>query len=346
MAEVSYQPADRASNVSPTEGIGVRIDRGRISSVRLTNPDGQPVRGRLLDGGRSWRVSEPLGYAKTYTWSGTATSADGRKTPISGSFGTVAPQEQFSGRLNVGDDKTYGVAMPIALTFDQPVTDKAAVERRLSVRTSKPTEGSWAWLDDSTVHWRPKTYWQPGTTVDVVAGLYGTNAGGGVYGADDLTSNFTIGAEQSVRADTRAHQMSVYRAGEKLATFPASYGLNSDPGRVTHNGTHVVMSKHPTYNMTNPRYGYRNVFTQWSVRISNNGEFIHAYPGSASAQGNSNVSHGCVNLSTENGKKYFDLAQVGDPVEVTGSSVPLGPQDGDYYDWTVDWATWQEKSAL
>jgi lipoprotein-anchoring transpeptidase ErfK/SrfK len=345
-AKITYQPADRASDVSPTSPIGVSVAGGTISSVRLTNADGKVVKGGPVDSGKRWQVSEPLGYGKTYSWSGSAKSATGKTTPIAGSFNTVAPDDEVSGRLNVGDNKAYGVAMPISVTFDQPITDKASVERKLSVRTSKPTEGSWAWLDSQTVHWRPKSYWQPGTTVDVAANLYGTDAGDGVYGSDDVTSHFTIGPEQTVKADTRKYSMSVFRSGKQIATFPASYGLNSDPGRVTHNGTHVVVGKYPVYFMSNQQYGYRHVFTQWSVRISNNGEFIHAYPGSTYAQGNSNVSHGCVNLSTDNGKKYFGIAQVGDPVEVTGSSVPLGPKDGDYYDWTLDWNAWRGMSAL
>jgi len=44
------------------------------------------------------------------------------------------------------------------------------------------------------------------------------------------------------------------------------------------------------------------------VRISNNGEFIHANPASSDVQGNSNVTHGCVNLSLADGEEYFNSA--------------------------------------
>ena len=37
------------------------------------------------------------------------------------------------------------------------------------------------------------------------------------------------------------------------------------------------------------------------MRISNNGEFIHANPASTDAQGSSNVTHGCVNLPGRGG---------------------------------------------
>jgi len=73
------------------------------------------------------------------------------------------------------------------------------------------------------------------------------------------------------------------------------------------------------------------------VRISNNGEFIHANPDSSNAQGNSNVTHGCVNLSLADAEEYFHSAIWGDPVEVTGTSVNLGPDDGDIYIWAMSW---------
>jgi hypothetical protein len=85
---------------------------------------------------------------------------------------------------------------------------------------------------------------------------------------------------------------------------------------------------------------------KWAVRISNNGEFIHANPASSGAQGSSNVSHGCVNLSTADAQAYYNSAIYGDPVEVTNSGVNLAPSDGDIYDWAIPWDQWQALSAL
>lgn len=98
--------------------------------------------------------------------------------------------------------------------------------------------------------------------------------------------------------------------------------------------------------MSNPAAGYSNVHERWAVRISNNGEFIHANPASSGAQGNTNVTNGCINLSTDNAQQYFQTAIYGDPVEVTGTSIQLSYADGDIWDWAVDWATWGSMSAL
>lgn len=344
-AKITLDPVSGAADVSPAAAIKAAVQDGTIQALTLTNPDGKQVVGTLSPDATSWAVGEPLGYGKTYTWAGTAKGTDGKATPISGSFTTVTPTKKVDASLNVGDGKTYGVGMPVGITFDRDVTDKANVQKALTLTTSVPTEGAWAWLDDRTVHWRPKAYWAPNTQVTLTAKLYGTSFGDGKYGAEDRTANFTIGRSQIVQGNTQTHRLVVIRDGVQVMDFPASYGLDSDPGRVTNSGTHLVMSKSDTYSMSNPKYHYENVVVPWAVRISNNGEFIHGYAGSIPDQGKRNVSHGCANLAPANAKIYYDTAMTGDPVEITGSTNQLGPEDGDYYDWALTWDQWMAKTA-
>jgi hypothetical protein len=98
--------------------------------------------------------------------------------------------------------------------------------------------------------------------------------------------------------------------------------------------------------MSNPAAGYTNAHERYAVRISNNGEFIHANPSSSGAQGNTNVTNGCINLSTSDAQQYFGSAIYGDPVEVTGTSIELSYADGDIWDWAVPWDEWTAMSAL
>jgi lipoprotein-anchoring transpeptidase ErfK/SrfK len=345
-AAVTVQPAAGAQGASPGGVISATVADGTISSVALTNAAGTSVTGTLSADKHTWTAGEELGYGKSYTWSGSAVGQDGKAVPIAGSFTTVTPARQVSGRLNVDDGQTYGVAIPIALTFSSPVTDEAAVQNALTVTTSVPTTGAWAWLNNKTVHWRPQSYYQPGTQVAVSAKLYGVAIAPGVYGKADVSAAVTIGRSQVVQANTQTHRMVVLTNGVRTADFPASFGLDSDPGRVTHSGVHVVMARSQTVFMTNLKYHYVNLEVHWAVRISNNGEFIHAAPWSVAQQGRTNVSHGCVNLSDANAIAYYNSVLVGDPVEITGTAIQLGPSDGDYYDWTLTWAQWQAKSAL
>jgi len=344
--QVVMQPGNGATDVNPVDRIWVTVRSAAFDTVQLTNPAGKAVTGHLSADGATWTVDEPLGYDKTYTWSGNAVDSDGVRIPIHGSFHTVIPTKQIRRRLNVADDATYGIAMPIAVTFNFPVMDKATVERSLSVQPSVPTTGSWAWLDDTTVHWRPQTYFAANTKVTVTAKLYGLSMGNGAYGHEDLTASFAIGRSYVLRGDTQTHRLKSYADGVQVADYAASYGLDSDPNRVTRSGTHVVMAKFPVYFMTNPKYDYRNVETRWAVQISNNGEFAHSAPWSVGQQGKRNVSHGCINLSPSAAKAVFSAVLPGDPVEITGSSQQLGTNDGAYFDWTVPWEAWVTKSAV
>ncbi len=128
--------------------------------------------------------------------------------------------------------------------------------------------------------------------------------------------------------------------------FPCSYGEGDLDRNVTRSGVHVVTEKYEDFYMTNPAAGYANVHERFAVRISNNGEFIHANPASSGAQGNTNVTNGCINLSTEDAQQYFNSAIYGDPVEVTGTSIELSYADGDIWDWAVPWDEWESMSAL
>ncbi len=345
VAKVAVEPGDGAANVTPNSPVKVTAQRGRLDNVTLTNGDGKRVRGTLAPDGASWTAGEALGFGKTYSWAGQARGADGKTVPVQGSFTTVQPSKTVRATVNPTDHSEVGIAMPISVKFDAPVKDRAAAERALHVETSVPVEGRWAWLSSTQVDWRPKEYWPANTKVKVDAKLYGVPYGGGAYGKADLTSDFTVGRAQIVKADVTTHQLVVERDGKQVASYPASYGQEADPNRNTPNGTYVVMQRNPIEIMDNPRYGYHDVEKKWAVRISNHGEFIHENEENRANIGKVNNSHGCANLTEADAKSYFDSAMVGDPVEVTGSASTMEPRF-DVFDWMLPWDLWTSKSAL
>jgi lipoprotein-anchoring transpeptidase ErfK/SrfK len=348
---VTFRPATGAADIVPTAQVGVEVRDGWFQRIALSNPQGKVVAGTLSRDRTSYTVTEPLGYGTQYVWGGSVIGIDGNATPISGSFTTVKPASTVNGQFQLADGQTVGIAAPIILQFNAPIADKAAVERVLRVTCDPPTEGGWAWLPDeakgSRVHWRPRQYYQPGTKVNVAAKIYGAWFGDGAYGAEDLSLNVAIGRRQIVKAHAPSHRIQVLNQdGAVVMDFPCSYGEGDQPRNITRSGIHVVNEKYTDFWMTNPAAGYANVHERFSVRISNNGEFIHANPASLGAQGNTNVTNGCINLSTEDAQQYFSSAIYGDPVEVTGTSIQLSYADGDIWDWAVDWDTWVSMSAM
>jgi lipoprotein-anchoring transpeptidase ErfK/SrfK len=347
---VKLTPADAAKDVVPTAPVGVEVTDGWLQRVTLTNADGKVVAGALNQDRTSYTTSEALGFGATYAWAGSVVGQDGKAVPVTGGFATVAPVATVNGQFQLSDGQTVGVAAPVIIQFDASISDKASVERALKVTTNPSVEGGWAWLPDevggSRVHYRTKDYYPAGTTVHVDSKLYGVPFGDGAFGAEDSTLDITIGRRQVVKADASSHRIEVITDDGVIMDFPCSYGEADLPRNITRSGIHVVTEKYQDFYMSNPAAGYTDAHERYAVRISNNGEFIHANPASAGAQGSSNVTNGCINLSTDNAQEYFGSAVYGDPVEVTGTSIELSYADGDIWDWAVSWDEWTSMSAL
>src|SRR5205823_409218 len=96
------------------------------------------------------------------------------------------------------------------------------------------------------------------------------------------------------------------RAGKQFAHWPISSGR---PGDDTPNGSYLTIEKSNPAEMKGPGYDIRVPF---SVRITWNGDYLHAAPWSVGSQGFANVSHGCVNMSPA------ARAPLGAPTRTTG----------------------------
>jgi hypothetical protein len=172
-ASLTFRPADKTTSVLPTAPISVEVRDGWFQHVALTNSGGKAIAGALNRDRTVYTITEPLGYARTYTWSGSAVGHDGKAVPVTGEISTIAPTKVIDGGFQLADGQTVGVAAPIIIQFDAPISDKAAVERALKVTTEPPVEGSWAWLPDEAqgarVHWRTREYYPAGTKVNVDA---------------------------------------------------------------------------------------------------------------------------------------------------------------------------------
>jgi lipoprotein-anchoring transpeptidase ErfK/SrfK len=330
------------------------VGHGELGSVTVEDSAGTPVDGAMGSGANGsgsplWQPTEPLLYGESYTITAEATGDDGEQVTSTSTFDTVAPTVQVFPAIGPLDGTTVGVGMPIRVYFDQPVTDRAAAERNLIVSTSVAVVGGWNWFSDTEVHWRPQVYWPAYTEVRLDANMYGVNLGNGAWGKLDRSIAFTVGASHISIADASTYTMQVYSDGALVQTYPVSMGT---PENATRSGPHVVIDKErnkimdsTTYGLALDAGGYLTE-VEYATRISNNGEFVHAAPWSVAQQGNSNVSHGCINLAPERAAWFFDFSQIGDVVEVINGGPMLGPVDGDIYDWAIPWETWLQGSAL
>lgn len=187
------EPAFNASGVSPVQPIRITVTDGTLLSISLRNDEGADVAGELSDDQRQWIATEPLGFDRRYTWTGTAFDADGERFPIEGSFRTLKPDTVVHVQPNVVDGGLYPRDAPIMLRFSAPVRDKAAVEEAVTIDADPRTAGAWSWSDDDTLAtWRPEQQWEPDTIVRLRADLYAARLAEGHYGAADVNIRFRI----------------------------------------------------------------------------------------------------------------------------------------------------------
>lgn len=114
-----------------------------------------------------------------------------------------------------------------------------------------------------------------------------------------------------------------WKDGRFVRKMPVSMGSDKYP---TSNGVYYTKEKYRDMYMDSSTYGvpidspegYRT-YVEYAVRMSWSGIFIHAAPWSVAQQGNTNVSHGCLNVSTENGKWVYDNIERGTPIVVRGT---------------------------
>ena len=356
-ASIKTNVRDGARHVRVDETVRIRVRQGTFENVRVTVRGGEladdgRLRGRMNPARTVWTATERLEPGLRYTVLARATDAEGLPKTSKTRFRTddLTLDEQTYASIAPLAGETVGVGMPVIIQFDIAVTDHASIERHLSVETTPKQAGAWHWISDHEVHWRPKTYWEAGTDVTVHADINSVPAGNGIFGQMDREVSFSIGDAMVSKINVPAHQMKVYRNGELLRTIPISAGKE---GFTTRSGTKVIIAKHRRKRMNaatigidrnDPEY-YNLANVEYAMRVTYSGEFLHAAPWSESVQGEANVSHGCVGMSTEDAAWLYNLSRRGDVVEVVGTDRQMTLTNG-YGDWNLSFAAYKQGSAL
>ncbi|HEY0937180.1 MAG TPA: Ig-like domain-containing protein, partial [Trebonia sp.] len=343
---LQISPATGTKDASPADGITVSaVSGGKIGAVTVKTAGTGTVAGTLSAGGTRWHSTYALPTGQSYQVNVSGSDPAGHPVTAASSFRTLKPSAVFHTEIFEGSGATYGVGIPIMLTFDHPITDKKAVEQALTLTTSKPVTGAWYWDGSEQLDFRPRDYWPADTTVSFSSHLDGVEGAHGVYGVHDLSQTFSIGQSVVAVANTGRHQTKVYVGGKLTYTWPISTGKTVTP---TPNGTYLTVEKANPVRMIGGGKkgspGYYNELVSYAVRFTFSGDYYHSAPWSVVNQGVSNVSHGCVNLPPEDAKIFYDLAIPGDPVTIT-SSAKAGNWDNGWTEWFLPWSQILQGSA-
>ena len=221
------------------------------------------------------------------------------------SAGVTAPTDVAS--IQPAPGQQVGVAYPVTVTFAQSITNRAAAEKSIDISSPAATpSGSFTWLNDRVVQWNPKGFWPAHSSIIVTAG--------------GAKTTFETGAAVVGVADINAHTFTVSIDGQVMREMPASMGKSRFPTPI---GTFAALEKQSVVIMDSRTIGiplsdpegYKLTVSD-AVRVTWGGIYVHSAPWSVGSQGNSNVSHGCINLGPDNAAWYYDTVRIGDPIIV------------------------------
>jgi lipoprotein-anchoring transpeptidase ErfK/SrfK len=235
---------------------------------------------------------------------GIAASATAGSVTTSAAAGVTAPTDVAS--IQPAPGQKVGVAMPVTVTFTQSITNRAAAERTIAITSPATPAGSFTWLNDRVLQWNPKGFWPAHSNIMVTAG--------------GAKTTFETGAALVGVADIDAHTFTVSIDDQVVRQMPASMGKPKHPTPI---GSFAALEKQASVVMDSRTIGiplsdpegYRLTVAD-AVRVTWGGVYVHSAPWSVASQGNSNVSHGCINLGPDNAAWYYDTVNIGDPIIV------------------------------
>ena len=360
-AQIKITPKDGSNNASINNSAAVTVAKGTLTEVKMTTADGTAVSGEISADKKSWKPSAQLERATTYKLTATAEDAKGLAAHENASFTTVAPDNSFIGSFTPDDGTTVGVGMPVSINFDKAITNKADVQKGITVSSSSGQEVACHWFNANRMDCRPDEYWQEGSTVTLKLALDGVEGAEGVYGVQQKTVTFKIGRNQVTYVDAKTKQMKITQDGKTVRTIPISAG---SPDNKTYEGQMVISEKFKETRMNGATVGFTDddgkgeydiKDVPHAMRLSTSGTFIHGNDwGAKSIFGSVNTSHGCVGLQDAKGAGdpnmpgawFYNNSIIGDVVVVQNTGDKTIAPDNGLNGWNMSWEQWKAGSAV
>ncbi|MFD3584066.1 Ig-like domain-containing protein [Streptomyces sp. NPDC058683] len=360
-ADITITPKDGSGNASINNSAAVTVSKGTLTSVTMTTGDGTAVSGALSADKTTWKPSAQLERSTTYKVAAEAKDSAGLVAHENASFTTVSPANSFIGTFTPEDGSTVGVGMPVSINFDKQITDKAAVQKGITVTSSSGQEVACHWFSTQRMDCRPEDYWKENSTVTLKLALDGVQGASGVYGVQQKTVTFHIGRNQVSYVDAKTKEMKITQDGKTVKTIPISAG---SPENKTYNGIMVMSEKFKETRMNGATVGFTDSDGKGeydikdvphAIRLTSSGTFLHGnYWGAKSIFGAVNTSHGCVGLSDTKGANdtstpaywVYSHSIVGDVVIISNTGDKTVAPDNGLNGWNLNWADWKAGSAV
>ena len=337
-------PADGAKQVNPAAPVSLKVANGTIERVTLTSTGGETVEGSIDSQGTGWTAAGPLKFNTDYSYTYVVKDGAGRESSTTQSFSTVSSSHEADAAIYPLDGMKVGVGQPLQVIFSEPVVNREAVEKAISITSSAGQTGAFHWHSDTMVRYRPENFWAANSTIAMDMKLFGVDLGNGQIANFNKKVNISIGDKKVAVADSAAHTFTLSVNDQVVKTLPVSMGDKRFPSA---RGYGVLMEKKRYDHFRassiglkpdDPAY-YGDVDVEYTIRLTLSGAYIHqalesAYP----FIGNTNVSHGCIGFAPDGAAWVFDNMGTGDVVQIVNTEGDYAAHDDGFGDWNIPWS--------
>ena len=337
-------PADGAKQVNPAAPVSLKVANGTIERVTLTSTGGETVEGSIDSQGTGWTAAGPLKFNTDYSYTYVVKDGAGRESSTTQSFSTVSSSHEADAAIYPLDGMKVGVGQPLQVIFSEPVVNREAVEKAISITSSAGQTGAFHWHSDTMVRYRSENFWAANSTIAMDMKLFGVDLGNGQIANFNKKVNISIGDKKVAVADSAAHTFTLSVNDQVVKTLPVSMGDKRFPSA---RGYGVLMEKKRYDHFRassiglkpdDPAY-YGDVDVEYTIRLTLSGAYIHqalesAYP----FIGNANVSHGCIGFAPDGAAWVFDNMGTGDVVQIVNTEGDYAAHDDGFGDWNIPWS--------
>lgn len=337
-------PANGAKQVNPAAPVSLKVTNGTIERVTLTSTTGEAVEGSIDPAGTGWTAAGPLKFNTDYSYTYVVKDGAGRETSTTQAFSTVSSSHEADAAIYPLDGMKVGVGQPLQVIFSEPVVNREAVEKAISITSSAGQAGAFHWHSDTMVRYRPENFWAANSTIAMDMKLFGVDLGDGQIANFNKKVNISIGDKKVAVADSAAHTFTLSVNDQVVKTLPVSMGDKRFPSA---RGYGVLMEKKRYDHFRassiglkpdDPAY-YGDVDVEYTIRLTLSGAYIHqalesAYP----FIGNANVSHGCIGFAPDGAAWVFDNMGTGDVVQIVNTEGDYAAHDDGFGDWNIPWS--------
>jgi lipoprotein-anchoring transpeptidase ErfK/SrfK len=217
---------------------------------------------------------------------------------------TTAPP--LAAETNVRGLTNLGLALPLQVTFSEPLADRANAANNLQVRThdGQAISGKWRWIGPRQIKFTPHSAWPALSTIEVSDdGQHLRSARGGML-KQALIEQFSTGKDRRLFVYLDSQRVEAVENGKVVRTFKVSTGKSKTP---TVTGSFYIYDRyrHKTMRSDIGR-GQRGFYEMEDVPYT---QFFHKDYAFHGAYWHNNfghpASHGCINMATKDQNKRW-----------------------------------------